>query len=93
MICGSLPFIRSRVPMHHPVRDIGDEIRTVTFTTPGFEDVAAAAALGQSPVDNLVSAEPVVLLRHPGHGPLARQRQLSSTGSAAGRIAGGAVGK
>lgn len=50
---------------------VGDQVGAVTLAAAGLQDVAPGAAVGQSLVDDLVAAEPVVLLRQARDGPLA----------------------
>ena len=50
----------------HTARDAGDQVGAVALAEAGFEHVATSAAVGQPLVDDLVAAEPVVLLVEAG---------------------------
>ena len=62
-------------------RDVGDQIGAVTLAAARFEHVATRAAVGQPLVDDLMAAEPVVLLRQARDGAFAGQGQIRTVGN------------
>ncbi len=62
------------------VRHVGDQIRAVTLAAARFEHVAVRAEIGQPLVDDLMAAEPIVLLRQAGNRAFPGQGQVRTVG-------------